>query len=208
VTDGTGAWLALLAGLALLAALVLRRMGRLIARTRELEGFQNAARRLDRRFGAAADPLVVRLDELRRHSGDPQGLAELLQPASETLRAAAAEVKALRGPAQLRAEALGLARELDRAIRATEMVEHGLDALMAVRRGRELEAQTSLKRGALNLRHARSAFHEIVMQVLAVSPADIGTVSPTHTTAAGATVPTYIVDGIDSDLSGGYDPRM
>ena len=124
------------------------------------------------------------------------------------LRVAAAEVKALQGPAQLRAEALGLAREVDRAIRATEMIEHGLDALMAVRRGRELEAQTSLKRGALNLRHARSAFHEIVTQVLAVSPADIGTVSPTRTTAAGATVPTYIVDGIDSDLSGGYDPRM
>ncbi len=89
------------------------------------------------------------------------------------------------------------------------MIEHGLDALMAVRGGRELEAQTSLKRGALNLRHARSAFHEIVSQVRAVSPADVGTASPARTTAAaGTTVPTYIVDGIDSDLGGGYDPRM
>lgn len=208
MTDGTGLWLLLLVALAVATALLLRRMGRLIARTRELEGFQRSSRRLDRRFGAMADPIVARLDELRRHAGDPQALVELLQPASEALRASAAEVKELRPPARLRGEAQGLARELDRAIRATEMVEHGLDALLAVRGGRELEAQTSLKRGALNLRHARTAFHEIVTQVLAMDPADVGTASPTRSTGAGATVPTYIVDGVDTDLEAGYDPRM
>ncbi len=200
MTDGTGLWLLLLAILAFAAAVILRRMGRLIARTRELEGFQRSARQLDRAFGATADPMVARLDELRRHAGDPQGLVGLLGPASETLRTAANEARALRPPARLRGEAQGLARELDRAIRATEMVEHGLDALLAVRGGRELEAQTSLKRGALNLRHARSAFHEIVAQVLAVGPADVATNAPTRSTGAGATVPTYIVDGIDTDL--------
>ncbi len=200
MTDGTGLWLLLLAILAFAAALILRRMGRLIARTRELEGFQRSARQLDRTFGATADPMVASLDELRRHTGDPQGLVGLLGPGSETLRAAAAEARALRPPARLRSEAQGLARELDRAIRATEMVEHGLDALLAVRGGRELEAQTSLKRGALNLRHARAAFHEIVTQVLAVGPADVGTNAPARSGGAGATVPTYIVDGIDTDL--------
>ena len=200
MTDGTGLWLLLLAILAFAAALILRRMGRLIARTRELEGFQRSARQLDRVFGATADPMVARLDELRRHAGDPQGLVGLLGPASETLRTAATEARALRPPARLRGEAQGLARELDRAIRATEMVEHGLDALLAVRGGRELEAQTSLKRGALNLRHARSSFHEIVAQVLAVGPADVATNAPMRSAGAGATVPTYIVDGIDTDL--------
>ena len=47
--------------------------------------------------------------------------------------------------------------ELDRAARATDLVEHGLDALLAHRGHRELEAQTSLKRAALNLRNARGA---------------------------------------------------
>ena len=38
------------------------------------------------------------------------------------------------------------------------MVEHGASILVAVRRGnRELEGQTSLKRGYLNLLHARDA---------------------------------------------------
>ena len=38
------------------------------------------------------------------------------------------------------------------------MVEHGAEILAQVRRrGRELEAQTSIKRGYLNLLHAREA---------------------------------------------------
>jgi len=38
------------------------------------------------------------------------------------------------------------------------MVEHGATILASVRRGqRELEAQTSIKRGYLNLMHAREA---------------------------------------------------
>src|ERR671921_839213 len=50
-------------------------------------------------------------------------------------------------------------RELERAQRALEMVEHGTTMLAAARRGpRELEAQTSIKRGYLNLIHAREAF--------------------------------------------------
>jgi hypothetical protein len=41
------------------------------------------------------------------------------------------------------------------------MVEHGVAILAAVRRGgRELEAQTSIKRGYLNLIHAREAIRE------------------------------------------------
>jgi hypothetical protein len=39
------------------------------------------------------------------------------------------------------------------------MVEHGTSIMVNVRRGpRELEAQTSIKRGYLNLIHAREAF--------------------------------------------------
>ncbi|HXG40826.1 MAG TPA: hypothetical protein VNJ28_07780, partial [Candidatus Limnocylindrales bacterium] len=48
--------------------------------------------------------------------------------------------------------------ELERAGRALEMVEHGRSILASARRGgRELEAQTSIKRGYLNLLHAREA---------------------------------------------------
>ena len=48
--------------------------------------------------------------------------------------------------------------ELERAERALAMVDHGATILAQVRRrGRELEAQTSIKRGYLNLIHAREA---------------------------------------------------
>ena len=48
--------------------------------------------------------------------------------------------------------------DLGRAKRAIDMVEHGATILASVRRGqRELEAQTSIKRGYLNLIHAREA---------------------------------------------------
>jgi hypothetical protein len=208
VAGGTELWLLLLAALSLVAAIVIRRMSRLIARTRELEGFQGAARRLDARFTNTVEPLVIRLDELRRRAGDPAVLAEMLPPAAETLRAAAAEARGLKGPRWLRAETDGLVRELERAIRATEMVDHGLQALMTVRGERELEAQTSLKRGALNLRHARGAFHEVVVQITSATPADDAALAPRRTTAGGQALPTYFVDGIDGDVDGTFDPRM
>lgn len=208
MTSGAELWLLLLAVLSFVAALVTRRMSRLVARTRELEGFQGAARRLDARVINTIEPLVAELDGLRRRAGDPAVLAELLPTAGETLRAAVTEARGLHGPAWLRAEADGLVRELERAIRAIEMVDHGLQALMTVRGERELEAQTSLKRGALNLRHARGAFHELVVAITSASPSDESAAVPRRPPAGGAVVPTYLVDGIDGDVDGSSDPRM
>jgi len=46
------------------------------------------------------------------------------------------------------------------------MVEHGTSIMVNVRRGpRELEAQTSIKRGYLNLIHAREAFARLAVVV-------------------------------------------
>ncbi len=67
-----------------------------------------------------------------------------------------------RAPCAARPEAVAIrddiVAELERAGRALAMVEHGATILAQVRRrGRELEAQTSLKRGYLNLLHAKEA---------------------------------------------------
>lgn len=208
MSGGTVLWLLLLVGLGILFLLTLRRMSGMIARTRELERFQAAAGGLDRRFGAAADPLVARLDEIRRRAGDPQGLVTSLPPAADALRAAAAEARTLRPPAALADRGAGLSRELDRAVRAVELVEHGLDALLAARGNRELEAQVSLKRGALNLRHAREAFRLIVGEVAEVRPADLTAIAAGRSTALLPNLPTYVVDGIDGDVEGPFEPRM
>jgi len=61
------------------------------------------------------------------------------------------------------------------------MVEHGATILIGVRRGpRELEAQTAIKRGYLNLIHAREAFARRALDVEAMSPDD-GSASSSRT---------------------------
>ena len=60
--------------------------------------------------------------------------------------------------------------------------------------GRDLEAQTSLKRGTLNLRHATEAATRIAAEIAAVRPADLLTRTD-QPDAPRSSVPTYIVDG-------------
>ena len=69
------------------------------------------------------------------------------------------EARALRGPPAAEAIRDELVAELERADRALAMVDHGATILRRDRpaRARELEAQTSIKRGYLNLVHAREA---------------------------------------------------
>jgi hypothetical protein len=68
------------------------------------------------------------------------------------------EARALRPPrdgARIRDE---LIAELERAGRALEMIEHGRAIQTSARSGgREIEAQTAIKRGYLNVLHAREA---------------------------------------------------
>jgi hypothetical protein len=214
MTLGVAAWLIVLAALAVLFIVVLRRMSVLVARTRDLERFQHGTRTLDGRLALTIEPLVSRLDEIRRRAGDPQALATNLEPAQATLHELAAEARRLRAPAALAPLRSAFIDEIERAGRAADMVEHGLDALVAGRSGRELEAQTSLKRGALNLRHAREASGALVARIAAVRPADLidregrGRGSPTAGGPGSAgRLPTYLVDGYEPDDVGQH-PRM
>jgi hypothetical protein len=199
--QGAILWLVVLVALGIVAAVTVRRMSVLAARTRSLERFQKGVTGIDARLAATADPFVAQLDEIRRRSGNPQALSAALPATQEALRALAAEGRALRAPAPLTSQAVALGVELDRAVRAADMVEHGIDALLAARGSRELEAQTSLKRGALNMRHAREAANRIAREIAAMRPADLIAPpqgSPRH--AAAPSGPTYIVDGdIDAD---------
>ena len=166
-------------GLLLLVVVVLlvltaRRMSSLIARTRGAGVVPGVGRRAGRaRSGRPIDPLVAQLDEIRRRAGDPISLAKGLDTIQAELRALVSRGRGLRPPKLLADEAAALLAELDRASRAADLVEHGLDALLAHRGHRELEAQTSLKRAALNLRNARGAAAAIARRVAAVRPADL-----------------------------------
>jgi len=171
--QGTILWIGLLCGLAVLFAITLRRMALLVRRTRDLERFQRAADDLAVRLAAATGPVVRDLDALRRHAGDPAAAAETLAVTRVELDRLAAEGLALRPPNGLEKAGSAVSGELARAVRAAEMVEHGLSALADTRGGRELEAETSLKRGVLNLRHASDTVTRLAREVAAVRPSDL-----------------------------------
>jgi hypothetical protein len=192
---GTVIWLVVLIALLVLFLLTVRRLSVLMGRTRDLERYQKLAKQLDRRLGEVADPFVTQLDEIRRRSGDPRTLGASLPSVQDALRAIAAEGRAAKVPGGLSREASAFTVELERAVRAGETVGHGLDALLADRAGRDLEAHTSLKRGALNLRHAREAASRLAGEIAVLRPADLldRVEHPTRDTA-GPVRPTYLVD--------------
>ena len=189
-------------------ALTARRMSKLIARTRDLEAFQRAVADLDSSLGAIVDPLVAQLDDIRRRAGDPVSLSRGLDAIQGQLDELVGRGRELRPPRALSEDATSLLAELDRASRATDLLEHGLDALLAHRGHRELEAQTSLKRAALNLRNARGAAAYIARRVAAVRPADLLTM-PDGKETVRVKVPSSIgFDGSDGDDDLAPHPRM
>lgn len=144
--------------LALALWIVLRRAGRLIAETRQIDVFRRAIDDIVERGGTSLDGVTARIDAVRRHTLPAEALAENLVAASDAVARYADEARAIRGPRGSTDIRDALVAELERASRALEMVEHGRSILTSARvGGRELEAQTSIKRGYLNLIHAREA---------------------------------------------------
>jgi hypothetical protein len=144
--------------LALALWIVLRRASRLIAETRRIEGFQRALRDLVERIGTSLEGVSARIDAVRRHTLPAEAIADNLTAATEAVQRYAEEARSLKGPRDGVEIRDAIVAELGRAERALEMVEHGRSILTSARvGGRELEAQTSIKRGYLNLLHAREA---------------------------------------------------
>jgi hypothetical protein len=160
------AFIALAAGL----AVVLRGTGRIVRRTRELEQFRGAVRDLAARVDASLGAAAGQIDAVRRRQVGPEAIGDTITAATDAVDHYAEEAKALRGPGAAHGIRSDLVGELERAHRALEMVEHGTTIMLNARRGpRELEAQTAIKRGYLNLVHAREAFarHALEAQDLA-----------------------------------------
>lgn len=170
-------WLAFLVALALLFLRVVLRMRALVARTKGLERVQLAVESLDVRLAGVVDPLVRGLDETRRHAGDPASLSAAAVEAQAVIEVLTAEARAMAVPAGIPVPVAAMTAELERAARAASLVEHGLAAMTPASLGRDLEAQTSIKRGTLNLRNARDAFALLAGQVAAIRPSDLAPVS-------------------------------
>jgi hypothetical protein len=164
--------LLLFALLAVTFLLVLRRAARVVAQTRELDGFRQVAGDLAVRVAASLAGAAERIDAVRRGQVGADTILETLEAARDATARYRAETNALVVPVgyeQLR-ERLG--DELDRAARAFDMVDHGCATLTAasVGRARGAEGQTAIKRGYLNILHARDAIVEIATNLRSPRP--------------------------------------
>ena len=150
--------LAAFIALAAASVIILRRAGRLIANQREIQSFRSSVRDLNQRIGMSLEGAAQRIDGVRRQQLSAEGLGDTVAATGDAITRYSDEARALKGPPEATAIARDIVSDLDRAKRAVDMVEHGATILASVRRGgRELEAQTSIKRGYLNLIHAREA---------------------------------------------------
>ncbi|MDO8484214.1 MAG: hypothetical protein Q7S35_04645 [Candidatus Limnocylindrales bacterium] len=148
------AFIALTAGL----VVVFRGTARIAARTREIHQFRGGVKDLAARVDASLESATGQIDAVRHHQSGPELISQTVVDATEALERYGDEARALKGPRRAQAIRDDLVAELSRASRALSMVEHGANILASSRRGsRDLEAQTSIKRGYLNLIHAREA---------------------------------------------------
>ena len=148
------AFIALAAGL----LVIFRGTARIAARTREMHQFRGGVKDLAARVDAQIEAAAGRIDAVRHHQAGPELINQTVVDASEALDRYGEEARTLKVPRRAQAIRDDLVAELERASRALGMVEHGANMLASSRRGsRDLEAQTSIKRGYLNLIHAREA---------------------------------------------------
>jgi hypothetical protein len=161
--------------------LFLRRAGRLIAATRDIERFRRQVADLASRIETSLGELCARVDAVRRGQLAAPAVVDDLAATMEAVDKYAEEGRALRPPPEAVRVRDEMVAELERARRALEMIDHGVSIQASARAGsRELEAQTAIKRGYLNVLHAREAITRHAAQAAAVVAVD-----PSRRSASG-----------------------
>ena len=150
--------------------IVLRRAGRFVAATRDAERFRRQVGDLAQRVETSLAEICARIDALRRGQLGADQVADDVTTSIDAVGQYADEARGLRPPSDAIAIRIEIVAELERAARALEMVEHGRSIQASARSGgREIEAQTAIKRGYLNVLHAREAIAHQAKVVTAMS---------------------------------------
>jgi hypothetical protein len=165
--------LAAFVALASVFVVLLRRAGRLIATTRDVERFRRQVADLAARVETSFGEVSTRIDALRRGQLSAQDVTDDLAASIDAAARYTAEARAFRPPYAATGIRDGVVDELERAGRALEMIEHGCAIQSTARAGsRELESQTAIKRGYLNILHAREAIARHAGEAAALVPSD------------------------------------
>jgi hypothetical protein len=109
-----------------------------------------------RRTDLSLDELSLVVDDLRRRKADPDATEASIRACSEALRRYVREASII-DKYVTAGEGGGLRTEIERAQRAVELIEHGRQLMLDGGVEGVAEGETSVKRGYLNLMHARDA---------------------------------------------------
>ena len=153
--------LLLLALLVFVLVVLARRAARALAVTRASSAFQQEVTGLAARVTPVIEDLIRRVDAVRRHQLPAQEIREVLAEAHGTFEGE--RRPSLRGelPPGFTVIVADVAEDLERLARAIETIDFGAQLVVTgTGRQRELEAQTAIKRGYLNLLHARQSFQD------------------------------------------------
>jgi hypothetical protein len=167
--------LLIFAALVVVLVVVLRRFGAILAESRDAAAFRGTVEDLATRIDATLADIITRIDALRRQQIEADEIVEPLDRTLEALLAYSEEARSLDGPPVIAASKAAFAAEIDRADRALQMVEHGASILSSVSSSQRFgEAQTAIKRGYLNVLHARDAIARHAQEIAdARSPDEI-----------------------------------
>jgi hypothetical protein len=137
------------------------RFARWLLLARRLLAFQVSLADVADRAETGLTAISEQVDAVRRNMRPGSEIAGDIAAAMADAEKLAAEARQLRPPPEGRAATAGLVEELERASRALEMIDHGCQLSdLGTRREHDPEAQTSIKRGYLNLLHARESIAE------------------------------------------------
>jgi hypothetical protein len=148
--------LAISLGLAVPIVLVLWRVFVVGGDLRRDAQLGRAAVDIARRADLSLGELAGVVDDLRRGKVEPDAIAASINACADALRRYAHEAEAVDDHVKS-SRADGLKTEIERAQRAVDLIEHGRSLIVDGRAEVLGEGETSVKRGYLNMLHARDA---------------------------------------------------
>jgi len=119
--------------------------------------YGHAALDIARRVDVSLAELAELIDELRRRKANPEASGDSLRAAAEALRRYTREAEQVDSHTLHAAGSPTFASEIERAQRAVDLIEHGRTLMLDPKEDDHAEGETAVKRGYLNLLHAREA---------------------------------------------------
>jgi hypothetical protein len=157
-----------IAGLVAYAVLRTREVGR---ESRESQALRTTAASLAGRVDATLAAVLASVDEVRRHRMPPADALPEVGAAITAVDGYAEEVGNLQVPATAVGIRDNLVADLGRAERALDRIQHGCRQLVgASRRIGDTDEQATVRRGYLELQHAREAFATHVSELAGPAP--------------------------------------